>query len=304
MSAPSGAQHEIVHGSLRAVVVEVGGGLRGLWDGEREVLQAFPVGAMCDGAHGMPLVPWPNRLADGRYDFRGQSYQCALTEPDKHNAIHGFGLWRSWHALERDGAAITMGLRIHPMKGYPFDLDLRVAYRLDDAGLSVTTTATNLGVDPCPVGLGQHPYLSPGADGWIDDCELRVDGATRVLTDDERQLPTGREPVAGTDYDFRSPRRLGALKVDYAFDDLVRDGDGRAWARLAGPDGRTAALWVDESYPLLEVYTGDTLAPDRRRTGLGVEPMTCPPNAFATGERVIALEPGASTSATWGAVLL
>ncbi len=63
----------------------------------------------------------------------------------------------------------------------------------------------------------------------------------RAATDDERQLPRGTEPVEGTDYDFRTPRRLGDLEVDYAFEDLVRDADGRAWARLTGPDGRTAA---------------------------------------------------------------
>ena len=304
MTAPSGAQHEISHGNLRAVVVEVGGGVRGFWDGEREVLQAFALDAMCDGAHGMPLVPWPNRLADGRYEFGGSAHQCSLTEPDKHNAIHGFGLWRSWHVVERAESSVTMGLRIHPMQGYPFDLDVRVDYALRDGGLTVTTTATNLGPVTCPVGIGQHPYLSPGSDVLVDECDLRVDGATRVLTDDERQLPTGTEPVAGTDYDFREPRRLGPLEVDYAFEDLRRDADGRAWARLTGPDGRTAALWVDESYSLLEIFTADTLAEGRRRTGVGVEPMTCPPNAFASGDRVLALEPGASTSATWGAVLL
>ncbi|HEX3005640.1 MAG TPA: aldose 1-epimerase family protein [Angustibacter sp.] len=304
MTAPSGAQHEIVHGDLRAVVVEVGGGLRGFWDGDREVLQSYPLDAMCDGAHGQPLVPWPNRLADGRYGFDGSTYQCALTEPDKHNAIHGFGLWRSWHAVQREASAVTMELRIKPMQGYPFDLAVRVDYRLGDGGLQVTTTAQNLGQAACPVGIGQHPYLSPGADAGVDECELRVDGATRVLTDDERQLPTGTEPVEGTAYDFRAPRRLGDLEVDYAFEDLARDGDGRAWAQLTGPDGRTAGLWVDDAYSLLEIFTGDTLSPQRRRTGVGVEPMTCPPNAFATGDRVIALEPGASTSATWGATLL
>ncbi len=304
MTAPSGAQHEIVHGDLRAVVVEVGGGLRGFWDADREVLQAYPLDAMCDGAHGQPLVPWPNRLADGSYEFRGTTYQCALTEPDKHNAIHGFGLWRSWHAVQREGSAVTMELRVKPMQGYPFDLAVRVEYALGDGGLHVRTTATNLGAQPCPVGIGQHPYLSPGAGAVVDDCDLQVDGATRVLTDDERQLPTGTEPVEGTPYDFRTPRRLGPLEVDYAFEDLRRDDDGRAWARLTGPDGRTGALWVDDAYELLEVFTGDTLAPGRRRTGLGVEPMTCPPNAFATGDRVVVLEPGGSTSATWGAALL
>jgi aldose 1-epimerase len=301
MTAPSGAQHEITHGDLRAVVVEVGGGVRGLWHGEREVLQAFPLDAMCDGAHGMPLVPWPNRLADGTYTFDGSTYHCALTEPEQHNAIHGFGLWRSWHAVERADSAVVMGLRIHPMQGYPFDLDVRVAYRLGDGGLTVTTTATNLGTQACPVGIGQHPYLSPGG-GRVDECAVQLDAATRVVTG-ERQLPTGTEPVEGTPYDFREPTTLGDLEVDYAFTDLTRDGEGRAWARLTGGDGRTAGLWVDGSYSLLEIFTGDTLAPERRRTGVGVEPMTCPPNALATGEGVVRLEPGASTSATWGATL-
>jgi aldose 1-epimerase len=63
-------------------------------------------------------------------------------------------------------------------------------------------------------------------------------------------------------------------------------------------------LWVDERYALLEVFTGDTLAPHRRRRGLAIEPMTCPPDAFRSGERLIRLEPGESVRSTWGARLL
>ncbi|KAA0016341.1 aldose epimerase family protein [Antrihabitans cavernicola] len=47
-------------------------------------------GARCDGAHGTPLAPWPNRLGDGTYTFDGTDYLIALTEPAKRNAIHGF----------------------------------------------------------------------------------------------------------------------------------------------------------------------------------------------------------------------
>ena len=37
------------------------------------------------------------------------------------------------------------------------------------------------------------------------------------------------------------------------------------------------------------------------RTGLGVEPMTCAPNAFRSGDGLIYhLDPGESTTATWG----
>ena len=70
--------------------------------------------------------------------------------------------------------------------------------------------------------------------------------------------------------------------------------------RLTGPDEHSVELWLDDGYPFVELYTADTLRPERRRRGLAVEPMTCPPNAFQTGDSVIRLEPGATTTATWG----
>ncbi|HWD51691.1 MAG TPA: aldose 1-epimerase family protein [Acidimicrobiales bacterium] len=301
-AAPSGEQLEIAHGDQRATVVEVGGGVRTYAVGGRAVLDPYPLDAICDGAHGAVLVPWPNRLADGRYRFDGVDHQVALTEPAKQNAIHGFLMWRPWRALEREPDRVVMGTRLHPMMGYPFDLDIRVTYHLDDDGLTVTTEATNLGSDPCPYGCGQHPYLSPGS-GRIDDCVLQLDGATRIVTDDIRQLPTGNEAVDGTVFDFRTGKKLGDLHVDFAFQDLVRDDDGRAWARLAAPDGHRAELWVDGTYPIIELYTGDTLEPSRRRHGLGAEPMSCPPNAFASGDGLARLEPGDTFTATWGARL-
>jgi len=300
--APSGAQYEISHADQHATVVEVGGGIRQYSRSGREVLNPYPEDAICDGAHGSPLIPWPNRLADGRYDFDGSSFQVALTEPTKGNAIHGFLRWRSWQAVEHTASSVTMATTLHPLSGYPFALAVEIRYSLGETGLVVTTKATNVGDRALPYGSGQHPYLSPGT-GRIDDCELTLAAATRITTDEERQLPDGREAVAGTPYDFRTGRRLGRLAIDFAFTDLSRDESGRAWVRLRGGDGRTAQLWVDESYPLVELYTADTLAPERRRSGLGAEPMTCPPNAFASGEGVIRLEPGAETVSSWGASL-
>ncbi|MGI8761125.1 MAG: aldose 1-epimerase family protein [Jatrophihabitantaceae bacterium] len=299
MNPPSGQQFEISCGDQHVSVVEVGGGIRAYTAGEKDVLQPYPVDAMCDGAHGAPLIPWPNRLADGRYSFEGEDYQVGLSEPEKHNAIHGFLRWRPWQAVEQSEDRITMAATLFPLQGYPFTLDVRVDYRLDASGLTVGTTATNAGDRPCPYGCGQHPYLSPGS-GLVDECTLHLEAGTRIVTDPERELPTGTESVEGTPYDFRSPRQLGDLQIDYAFTDLKRDGEGRAWVRLGRPDGTAAELWVDESFPIVELYTADTLTPDRRRRGLGTEPMSCPPNAFQTGKHVIRLEPGAATTTTWG----
>lgn len=299
---PSGRQHVIRNGEQEATIVEVGGGIRCYRSGDRDVLHDYPLEAMCDGAHGAPLIPWPNRLGDGRYRFDGTEYQVALNEPDKNNAIHGFLRWRPWQPTSRSKDHIVMAATLYPLEGYPFRLDVQIDYRLDETGLSVTTTATNNGEQTCPYGNGQHPYLSPGS-GVIDDCTLRLAAHTRILTDPERQLPVGTEEVAATAFDFRNGRRIGDLHVDHAFTDLDRDGDGRAWVSLTGADGRTAEVWVDEAYPVIELYTADTLAPPRRRRGLGTEPMTCPPNAFQTGQGVIRLEPGQTARSAWGARL-
>ncbi len=302
VTPPSGAQYEITHAEQHATVVEVGGGIRAYDVGGREVLQPYAVDEMCDGAHGAPLVPWPNPLGGGRYGFHGQEHQVALTEPEKNNAIHGFLRWRPWRCLTHEDGHVVMATTLFPLQGYPFTLDIRVSYRLDDSGLSVTTSATNLGDQPAPYGCGQHPYLSPGV-GTVDDCILHLEADTRILTDPQRQLPTGREDVAGTAYDFRAGRRLDDLAVDDAFTDLRRDDQGRAWVSLESADGRVTQLWVDQAYSVIEIFTGDTLAPGRRRRGLGTEPMTCPPNAFQSGDAVVRLDPGDTFSASWGVAL-
>jgi aldose 1-epimerase len=301
--APSGAQYEISFGDQVATIVEVGGGVREYRVGDRNVLDPYPVEMMCDGAHGAPLVPWPNRLADGRYTWDGVDYQVDISEPPSNTAIHGFLRWRNWVVSERSASAVTVESMLHPLAGYPFSLEVRVTYALSADGLTVTTEARNVGTAAAPWACGQHPYLSAGGAGeLLDGCELQFVASERIDTDD-RQLPRADVPVAGTEYDFGQPRLIAELAMDFAFKQLERDADGRAWIRLTGADGRRAEMWVDESYPIVELYTGDTLQPPRRRLGLGCEPMSAPPNAFGSGIGVLRLEPGATVTHRWGARL-
>lgn len=117
--APSGRQFEIGFGEQRATVVEVGAGIRAYRDGQRDVLHPYPVDAMADGAHGAALIPWPNRLRDGKYHFDGSDYQLALTEPEKHNAIHGLLRWRPWQLVRHDADRVMLTTVLHPMQGRP-----------------------------------------------------------------------------------------------------------------------------------------------------------------------------------------
>jgi aldose 1-epimerase len=125
--------------------------------------------------------------------------------------------------------------------------------------------------------------------------------ARSVLKSDERGLPVATEIVEGTEYDFQQPRRIGATTLDHAFTGLDRDQDGLARVELRDPDrGMQVSLWVDKSYSYLMIFTGDTLPNANRRRGIAVEPMTCPPNAFRTGDALVRLEPGSSMTSTWG----
>jgi aldose 1-epimerase len=302
--APSGRQIEIALGEQRAIVVEVGGGLRSYVVGERAIVDGYGVDQMCKGGRGQPLMPWPNRIEDGRYRFGDEELQLDLSEPALHNAIHGLVRFANWTVAEQERARVAMEHVLYAKPGYPFVLGLRIEYTLSPRGLEVRTSARNLGARAAPFGMGMHPYLTIGTP-TVDTTLLTVPGE-RYLPTDARSLPTGKLAVEGTRYDFRRARGIGEAHIDVAFTSLRRDTDGRARVELRTPDGsRALALWLDESFPFVEIYTGDTLPElPRRRRGLAVEPMSCPSNAFRSGDALRLLAPDEQWSGSWGIELI
>ena len=278
-------------------MVEVGGGLRSYSAGGRELLDGYGADEMCTSGRGQVLLPWPNRIEDGTYEFDGRRHQLPLDEPEARNAIHGLVRWSAWTVGEREPSRVVVEHVLHPQPGYPFSLAVGIEYALSDEGLAVATTATNVGPEPCPYGCGAHPYLTLGTP-TVDPVVLTAPGRT-VL-----QLGRPRPPD-------RSQRRRGhGVRLHPA------EGDRRDAARplLHRPrarrrsspasssalrTGRGLTLWLDEAYGYLQLFTGDPL-PDVARRSLAVEPMTCPPNAFRTGESLIRLEPGDSFTSSWG----
>ena len=295
---PASEQIELAAGDQRAVVVGLGGGLRAYAAGGRELLDGYPADGPITSGRGQVLIPWPNRLEDGAYEFDGRRHQLELTEPERGNAIHGLVREAIWTVGEREPHQVVMEHVLRPQPGYPFTLALAVEYTLSESGLQVQTTATNIGPDACPYGSGQHPYLTLGTP-TVDSLVLSAPGRI-VLIEDERGIPRAGETVDGTAYDFRRPREIGATALDDAFTDLVRGTDGQARVELRDPKSRAGlSLWMDESYRYVQLFTGDSL-PDVQRRSLAVEPMTCPPNAFRTGEDLVRLEPGATHTSAWG----
>jgi aldose 1-epimerase len=295
---PSGEQIELRAGDQQIVVVEVGAGLRSYTVEGRDVLDGYGAGEMASAGRGQVLVPWPNRIQDGAYEFAGKRHQLPLDEPEARNAIHGLVRWVCWSTATRESDRVVLEHVLRPQPGYPFSLALGLEYSLSDDGLRVMSTATNIGTEAAPYGSGMHPYLTLGA-GQVDELLLHAPGRT-VLQTDDRGIPVGSKPVQGTEYDFRRPRPIGETRLDHAFTDLEREDDGHAHVELLDPEGgATLSLWLDGSYGFLQLFTGDPIPAIARRS-LAVEPMTCAPNAFRTGEGLLVLQRGESTSATWG----
>ena len=301
VASPTGQQWRIGYGRQEVIVCEVGATLRTYSVREHPVVDGFGVDEWSHSGRGQILAPWPNRLADGRYEFNGVRAQAALDEPERRNAIHGLVRWMPWTLQTRHQNQLSLRLQLHPTPGYPFSLLLDVEYHLGRDGLTVTTTARSFEEGPIPFGLGFHPYLTAGPE-TVDGAILRVP-AHHTLDLDDRGLPTGAlTPVAGTERDFTTGRFLGPLALDTAYTTLDREPDGTARATIDAPGGaRGATLWVDAAFPYLMVYTGDTLPEQqRRRRAVAIEPMTCPPNALRTGKDVIDLQPGQDWTARWG----
>ncbi len=295
----TGSQYEIAAGDYQAVVTELGAGLRGLWCRGEPVIAGYEPDQVPPAGAGQLLAPWPNRIDGGTYTFAGTSYQLDLSEPARGNAIHGLTRWAGWRATAHAPDIVQLSHLLYGRPGYPFCLDLTARYQLDaETGLQVTIMARNAGSRPAPYGTGCHPYLTTGAP-LVDECELTLP-ASHWLAADDRGIPHGQpEDVGGTPYDFRTPRPIGGTQLDHALTGLARDSRGRAWARLSS-DRAQIAFWADEGYRWLQVFTGDGLEPGRRRRALAIEPMTCPPNAFASGTDLLTLEPGEAVMHSWG----
>ncbi|WP_327636856.1 aldose 1-epimerase family protein [Kribbella sp. NBC_00482] len=281
---PSGEQWVLRGGGFEGTVVSVGGGLRELTYDGRPVLLAYGEDEAAHAGLGQHLFPWPNRITDGQYTFEGIDQQLYLTEPARQNAIHGLTRWANWQRIDdgSDPSTVVAGHQLFGQPGYPHQLELRLTYHLTDR-LTVTATATNIGRTAAPYGYGAHPYLSVGRP--IDDCILEFTAAQRLEVSADRMAPTGLTPVDGTPYDFREPQLIGSTSIDNAFTGL-RD----EWSvSLTDPDSGARSVLTSDT-PWMQLFTGEAVG----RTALAVEPMTCPPDAFRTGQDLVVLKPGDS----------
>lgn len=292
---PTGQRFTLRGPRSSAEVTQVGAALRALTVDGVDLVPPYGDDVPTPAASGVVLVPWPNRIRDGRYSFDGEDLQLAISEPKFGNASHGLLRFGTYQALEHTDERVVLGADVVPQTGYPFHLRTRVAYTLLADGLQVEHRIENVGAKAAPVALGVHPYLQIGG---VATADLVVQSSgTTTLVLDERNIPVDEVPVDATT-DLRPGRRLGDATLDNGYRGLARDADGRARHTLTAPDGRCLELWQDEGFRWVQVFTTDRYP--GQSLAVAIEPMTAPANAFATGTDLETLQPGATLTREWG----
>ena len=289
MVFPTGEQYEINAGGYSAVITEVGARLRSLIIDGTELLATHGPDQAPKGWEGAHLLPWPNRLRDGRYRLGDQELQLPINEPARNNANHGLNVGLAWEKLAHLESSVRQRTVLWPRRGWPGILAVEILHQLNNQGLRVEVTATNIGTTPVPWGYGAHPYFR-FAD--ITDVTLAVPFDAELAVDPDRRLPIRLGPVTAA-HDFIQPRAIGDTVLDATFTDPL----SRDWTVSLSGNGRVVEVWGEATTQWVQVFT----AP--RRDNIAVEPMTCGPDAFNEGptyrDRIL-LRPGESAHAIWG----
>lgn len=303
----SGTQFTIEFGSYRATIASVGATLRTLTHAGRDLVVPFAAEVVRPAYRGANLAPWPNRIAGGAYTFNGKDEQIPVNEVGRMTALHGLVLWNDWELRAQSPSSVTLGAVLEPQEGYPHRLDLAVAYSLSSEGLHWRITAVNIGTGPdtlpAPYGVAPHPYLVAGP-GTVDSWTLELPAAQVLQVTADRLLPTSLASVEAHDvgcFDFQHARPLGATEIDHAFTELSAADSTEVEVRLLAPEGTGVLMrWDPSGLPWVQIHTADRPdTPELSRIGLAVEPMSCPPDAFNSGQDLVVLAAGERHDAQW-----
>lgn len=252
------------------------------------------------GMSGIPFLgPWANRLDDQAFYANGRKYAFDMALGNVRGAIpiHGFlTTTDQWHIVEvradATSAWLTSKLEVYRqpqwMKQWPFAHTIEITHRLQDGGLEVRTTITNLSAEPMPVAIGFHPYYQL-TDSPRDSWMVAVGARTHWLLAPNK-VPTGEtEPIERL---FPNPQAatLGDHNLDDVFGDLVRDRQERATITVAGkaqrldivlgPNFRSVVIWSpqDRDFVCVEPMAGITDAVNLAQRGLYKELQSIAPN--------------------------
>jgi aldose 1-epimerase len=179
-----------------------------------------------------PLVPYANRIRDGRSSFGPRPLSLAANYPDSQHAIHGTAWQQPWQVLDQgdDHATLALDSPAGSNGHWPYAFRAEQRFTLDaETGLTVRLSVTNTDTVDLPVGLGHHPYL-PHRPG------------TRLTTSVQAMWGGDAEAMPTT---LQTPAFLDTLRSGITLDTLDLDNNFTGWnhtARVDWPDTGTALV--------------------------------------------------------------
>jgi aldose 1-epimerase len=239
---------------------------------------------------GIFLIPFPNRIRDGKYSFEGKEYQLPINKPKENNAIHGFIWNRKFDLVEtllnENSATIKLQHQYNGgYEGFPFPFLSELEFQLSDNELKITVSITNTGNNNMPLGIGWHPYFT--FQKKADELMLTIP-ACNVLETDEKMIPTGSKKIFD---EYARPKKIENTSFDTCFEFADRKD---IYETKISDSEKTVTVWQDNSFHYLQVY----IAPDRN--SIALEPMTCPANAFNSKENLLTLKSNEKFEGSFG----
>jgi len=191
---------------------EIGGSLAALrWRGI-DVLRAMPEGSTEPlEASCFPLVPYANRIRDGRFGWQGRDVRLRANFPPEPHSLHGLGWQAPWDIVSQAGFKVAMLHSYAGNGGWPWAYDAEQRIRLGDQGCAITLDLTNRADTPMPCGVGLHPYFRRRP-------ETRVTfEAGGMLELDAGLIPTGEIAGPARFADWHGGTALPPRTVDHCF---------------------------------------------------------------------------------------
>ena len=210
------------------------------------------------------MLPYCNRIEDGRFTWNGVRYQLDPGFGDQRHALHGVGLQRSWSVQDVSPGEILLTLEHDAVderaRQWPFPFSAMLRYQCSSNSLCVTLTVTNRHAEPAPLGIGLHPYFArpPGVMLQFEAGGVWISG--------EEPLPR-EHALVPAEWDHSNARMVGDAQLDNCFTN---------WTRRVTISGLGAGITIeaDEVFRHLQVYT----PPDQ--DFFCVEPVSHVPNAL------------------------
>ena len=275
----------LTNGDAAAVINLVGSALVGLRFGEHELIPEIDLEPKVFA--GTLLTPWPNRIANGSYQFEGREYHLPKRD-GLGNALHGLVDENLAEVVEQSASEVVLVTHVLAAQGYPSDLKVESSFSLGAGELFVKYTVTNQGSHNAPVGIGTHPYFP-----FSSETKVEVN-AKFAAVHGKDMLPKTEISAAELGLGPGSQAQVSQLSLDTQFTGL-----GDPVARVFA-EGFEFDIWQENANWLMVYTTGNFPWKSGMGNAIAIEPQTCPADAFNSGVDLKVLASGESTSMRWG----